>query len=147
MNYSSITDELFIGTTPIPSDYDLLRSLGVGLVINMRAERRPFPDPGLQPLDFLWLPTVDWPLFPIPMRMLKRGAQRALETIQSGQKVFAHCAEGRHRGVAMGAAILIALGHPAEDAMRLISDRRRNADPQVFYIRNRILRFARQWQP
>jgi len=146
LDYSKITEELFIGTTPASSDYDFLRSLGVGLVINMRAERRPFPDLSLQPLKFLWLPTVDWPMFPIPIALLKRGVHMALETIQAGQRVFAHCAEGRHRGVAMGAAVLIARGYPAEEAMRLISSRRKEADPQLFYIRSRILRFARQWQ-
>ena len=146
MDYSKITEELFIGTTPAASDYDLLRSLGVGLVINMRLERRPFPDLDAHPLNFLWLPTIDWPLCPIPITMLKRGARRALETIQAGKCVFAHCAGGRHRGVAMGAAILIARGYSAGDAMQLISARRQTADPQVFYIRSRILRFARQWQ-
>jgi protein tyrosine phosphatase (PTP) superfamily phosphohydrolase (DUF442 family) len=145
LDYSKITEELFIGTTPTPSDYDLLRSLGVGLVINMRAERRPFPDLSIQPLNFLWLPTVDWPLLPIPITMLKRGAQLALETIQAGQRVFTHCAEGRHRGVAMGAAVLIARGFSAEEAMRLIASQRKTADPKVFYIRSRILRFAQQW--
>lgn len=146
MDYSKITDELFIGTTPTPSDYDLLRDMGVGLVINMRAERPPFPDPNVPPLKFLWLPTLDWPMFPIPIAMLKRGAQLALEIIQAGQRVFAHCQGGRHRGVAMGAAILIARGYSAEDAMHLITSQRKIADPQVFYIRSRILRFARQWQ-
>jgi len=146
LDYSKITEELFIGTTPTPSDYDLLRTLGVGLVINMRAERRPFPDINLQPLKFLWLPTIDWPLFPIPIGMLKRGARMALETIQAGHRVFAHCAGGRHRGVAMGAAVLIARGYSAEEAMHLIASQRKTADPQVFYIRSRILRFAKQWQ-
>ena len=146
MDYSKITEELFIGTTPAASDYDLLRSLDVGLVINMRLERRPFPDLDAHPLNFLWLPTIDWPLCPIPIAMLKRGTRRALETIQAGKRVFAHCAGGRHRGVAMGAAILIARGYSAPDAMQLISARRQTADPQVFYIRSRILRFARQWQ-
>jgi protein tyrosine phosphatase (PTP) superfamily phosphohydrolase (DUF442 family) len=145
MDYSKINDELWIGTTPAAADYDLLRSLGVGLVINMRIEKRPEPDMHPFPLKFLWLPTVDWPLFPIPMDKLKRGAQYALETILSGKSVFAHCAGGRHRGVAMGAAVLIARGMDPEEAMRLIASRRSVADPQVFYIRSRILRFAQLW--
>lgn len=146
MNYSKITDELLVGTTPEEKDYDLLRELGVGLVINMRFERRPYPDLNVSPLKFLWLPTIDWPLFPIPISMLKRGALQALETIQAGRKVFAHCAGGRHRGVAMGAAVLIARGHDPEEAMQLIATRRKEADPHAFYIRSRILRFAQQWQ-
>lgn len=146
MDYSKITEELLVGTTPAVSDYDLLREMGVGLIINMRIERRPFPDLNDPPLNFLWLPTIDWPLFPIPIFMLKRGARLALETIQSGRKVLTHCAGGRHRGVAMGAAVLIALGYDPEEAMKLIASRRKVADPQAFYIRSRILRFAQQWR-
>ena len=146
MDYSNITEELLVGTMPTVTDYDLLRSLGVGLVINMRFERRPYPDLHVPPLKFLWLPTVDWPLFPIPISMLRRGAQLALETIQAGKRVFTHCAGGRHRGVVMGAAVLIARGYAAEEAMRLIASRRKVADPQAFYIRSRILHFANQWQ-
>jgi protein-tyrosine phosphatase len=73
------------------------------------------------------------------------GAKAALETIQSGGKVYVHCAGGRHRGVAMGSCILIAQGYAAEDAMQLISKRRSYADPQIYYIRARILRFAQEW--
>lgn len=146
MDYSKITEELLVGTTPTVKDYDLLREMGVGLVINMRFERRPFPDQNVSPLKLLWLPTIDWPLFPIPISMLKRGARQALETIQAGRKVLAHCAGGRHRGVAMGAAVLIARGYDPEEAMQLIAARRKVADPQAYYIRSRILRFARQWQ-
>jgi protein-tyrosine phosphatase len=146
VNYSKRTEELLVGTTPAVEDYDLLREMGVGLVINMRIERRPYPDLSVSPLKFLWLPTIDWPLFPIPISMLKRGAKQALETIQSGRKVLTHCAGGRHRGVAMGAAVLIARGFEAEEAMQLIASRRKVADPQAYYIRSRILRFARQWQ-
>jgi protein-tyrosine phosphatase len=147
MDFSRITDELFIGSMPYPEHYDHLRDLGVRLVINMRFDRRPFEDGHTPPLDFLWLRTFDNPLLVIPIHSLRRGAMAALETIRQGGKVYAHCQRGRHRGVAMGAAILIALGHPAEEAIQLIKVQRPIADPDVFYIRNRILRFARQFQP
>jgi len=51
-----------------------------------------------------------------------------------------------HRGVAMGAAILIAQGLPAVEAMQLIKQRRAVADPYIWYIRRRIERFAQRWQ-
>ncbi len=146
MNFSRITEYLFIGDTPHKEDYDLLRELGVRLVINMRFEKRPARDPHSPPLDFLWLPTIDSPGLVIPIRYLMRGVQAAMETIQAGGKVYAHCGKGRHRGVAMGAAILIALGYDPEDAMELIKSQRSIADPDAFYIRSRILRFARQYQ-
>ncbi len=145
MNFDPITPDLFIGTTPSLDDYPRLRDLGVGLVINMRWEHRPVPDLHHQPLSFLWLRTIDSPLFPIPIRKLQHGALAALETIRNHGKVYAHCAGGRHRGVAMGAAVLIAQGLDPFDAMKLIAERRSIADPFAFHIRTRILKFARNW--
>ena len=145
MNFSQITEDLFIGETPRRGDYDLLRDLGVRLVINMRIEKRPASDWHNPPLDFLWLPTFDVPGLVIPIRYLTRGVQAAIETIQSGGKVYAHCHKGRHRGVAMGASILIALGYDPDEAIELIKEQRPIADPDIFYIRSRILRFAQAW--
>lgn len=145
MDFSQITDSLYIGTTPRSDDYSLLRQLGVSLIINMRIERRPYADDHNFPILVLWLPSIDSPLFPIPVRLLQKGARAALETIQQGGKVYTHCAKGIHRGVAMGAAILIALGHSPDEAMQLITERRIVADPYVWYIRRRIHLFAKRW--
>jgi protein-tyrosine phosphatase len=145
MDFSPITDDLFIGTTPSSEDYNILRNLGVKLVINMRVEYRPRKDVHEPPLELLWLPTFDSPLIPISIKYLQRGAKAALEMIQNGGKVYAHCAGGRHRGVAMGAAILIAQGLGAGSAMQLIKDQRSVADPFAFYIYPRIMRFASEW--
>jgi hypothetical protein len=46
----------------------------------------------------------------------------------------------------MGSCVLIAQGHEPEAAMRLVAERRRVADPHIYYIRSRILRFAQEWQ-
>ena len=145
MNFSPITADLFIGTTPHKKDYDQLRGLGIRLVINMRFERMPHRDPHPTPIERLWLPTFDTPLIPIPIRPLVRGAKAALEIIQNGGKVYAHCAYGAHRGVTMGACILIAQGYTPQAAMELLKAKRLLADPFVFYIRSRILKFANQW--
>ena len=145
MDFSKITDALYIGTTPRTEDYPALHELGVCLVINMRVERPPYRnhhDPGLKTL---WLPTIDSPLVPIPISFLKRGVTVAMSTIKRGEKVYTHCAAGVHRGVAMGASILIASGYKAEEAMQLIIDRRPVADPNAWYIRRRILLFEEHW--
>jgi len=144
-NFSNITDDLFIGNTPLASDYDGLRELGIRLIINMRMSRGPYPDPHHAPIQLLWLRTVDSPFFPIPIAKLISGARAALETIHLGGKVYVHCAYGRHRGVAMGACILIAQGYDPDAAMKLIMERRSVADPYAYYIRPRILKFAREW--
>jgi protein tyrosine phosphatase (PTP) superfamily phosphohydrolase (DUF442 family) len=146
MNLSQITDDLFISNMPFAKDYARLHELGIRLVINMRFGLGPRPDRHTQPLEFLWLRTFDNMFIPIPIPKLMQGAQRAMAVIAAGGKVLTHCAHGRHRGVAMGAAILIAQGYAPSAAMNLIKAKRSVADPDAFYIRNRILKFAEQWQ-
>ena len=146
MDFSQITVDLYIGTTPGTKDYHELREKGVGLVINMRVERRPYPDRVGEPMETVWLPTFDSPLVPIPIGALQRGVEKALAAIERGDKVYVHCAQGVHRGVAMGAAILIAQGYSADEAMDLIAARRPAADPRAWYIQRRIRRFAESWK-
>jgi protein-tyrosine phosphatase len=146
VNYSQIDSTLFVGTTPLQADYQTLRSLGVELVINMRAERRPYPDLNDPPMPVLWLPTFDTPLIPISIRTLSRGVRAALATMEKGGKVYIHCAMGMHRSVAQAASILIAMGYTLEDAVGLIKQRRAVADPHAWYIFRRIERFAQTWR-
>ncbi len=145
MNFSSITEDLFIGTSPNRRDFETLRGLGVSLVINMRWYPGPRPPADDPVLRYLWLHTFDNPLLPIPLRSLIQGVQEAIRTIQEGGKVYTHCAKGRHRSVAMAAAILIAQGNDPLEAIRLIKERRPIADPEIFYIRRRIELFSHRW--
>ena len=147
MNFSPITDDLFIGNMPSLRDYDRLRELGIRLIINMRFSRGPEPDTQdrIQTISTLWLRSIDSPFFPISIHKLMQGAKTALETIRNGGKVYTHCAYGRHRGVAMGACVLIAQGFDPLAAMDLIAKRRSVADPYAYYIRPRIMKFAKLW--
>ncbi len=145
MNFSQINDTLFVGTTPTSNDYGLLGSLGVRLVINMRVRPNYRHQEDRYAISYLWLPTFDNPILPIPMRKLIRGADAALAEIARGGKVYTYCARGRHRSIAMGAAILIAQGNSPESAIGLITERRPVADPNAFYIKRRIMMFAHQW--
>ncbi len=145
MDFSQITDQLYIGRTPFAEDFDTLRDLGVHLVINMRFERRPIRDRHNPALLALWLPTFDSPLIRIPVQALLRGVQAAQLVLSAGGIVYTHCAGGAHRGVAMGAAILISQGYTAAGAMALIKERRPGADPYIWYIRRQIERFEEAW--
>jgi protein tyrosine phosphatase (PTP) superfamily phosphohydrolase (DUF442 family) len=62
MDFSAITDDLFIGTTPSVSDYDHLRELGVQLVINMRIEHHQLRAQPKGRLTKPVLPGPDWEL-------------------------------------------------------------------------------------
>jgi hypothetical protein len=146
VDFSVITDYLVIGTTPRAEAYHTLRAMGVKLVINMRWERRPYPDVHEKPIPALWLPTFDSPFVLVPVHVLMRGVWAALPIIEEGGSIYVHCQQGRHRGVAMGSAVLIAKGHAPEEAMKLIKERRSVADPGIWYIRRQILRFAEFWK-
>ncbi|MCC7358016.1 MAG: dual specificity protein phosphatase family protein [Anaerolineales bacterium] len=146
MDISEITDYLYVGAQPAPTDCADLGALNVGLVINMRAESKPHAAFSAPPLSVLWLRTFDIFLLPIRMRVLERGVRAAAPVIARGQKVLVHCHMGRHRSVAMAAAILIARGVTARAAMAQLAERRASADPYLWYIRRQIEKFERYWR-
>lgn len=145
MNFSSITEDLIVGSCPGRRDFDTLRGLGVSLVINMRWRPGPRPAADDPALRYLWFRTFDNPLLPIPLRVLIDGVREALAELERGGKLYIHCARGRHRSVAMAASILVAQGLEPFEAMALIKERRPTADPTIYYIRRRIELFAGQW--
>ena len=145
LDISRITGSLYVGTTPGQEDFQRLHELGVRLVINMRLLLGRPPSSSLASMRYVRLRTFDSPLLPIPSAVLMRGTRTALEVISQGGAVYTHCSRGRHRSVAMAAAILIAQGVSPEVAMQTIMARRAVADPGASHIRPRILEFARAW--
>ncbi len=146
MDISKITDWLFVGAQPESAWAPELCALGIGLVISMRAESRPHPAFAQPPLASLWLRTHDTFFTPIPLSVLEAGVRAALPVIDAGRAVLIHCRAGRHRSVAQAAAVLIAQGSTAAEAMRLLRERRPAADPGIWYIRRRIDQFERHWR-
>jgi protein tyrosine phosphatase (PTP) superfamily phosphohydrolase (DUF442 family) len=142
---SPITDYLYISAWPRGEHAAEIRALGVRLILSMHW-RRPVKTVGHPPVRLLWLPTVDTPLTPMPMFQLRRGVEAALPVVRQGEKVLVHCKAGVHRSVAMACCVLIGTGHTAEEAMRLVKDRRAVADPDAWYIRRRILKFEQLWR-
>ncbi|MBC8509716.1 MAG: dual specificity protein phosphatase family protein [Anaerolineales bacterium] len=142
MDFSKITDYLYVGKTPLRKGYEQLRELRIDLIINMRVE---YPPPRNAPIQTLWLPSADHPFIWIPIRLLKRGVDAALEVIGEGGKVYTHCHGGVHRAVAMASCILIAQGHSPKEAMALVKAGRPKADPEIWYIRRQILAFSTKY--
>jgi len=142
---SQITGYLYISAWPKGEHAAEIRALGVRLILSMHW-RRPVKTVGRPPVRLLWLPTVDTPLTPMPIFLLRRGVEAALPVVQQGMSVLVHCKAGVHRSVAMACCVLIGTGYTAEAAMRLVKDRRAVADPDVWYIRRRILKFEQEWR-
>jgi len=146
MDISRITDDVYVGGQPRATDAEALRALDIGLVISLRGLRRPPAEFTQAPLSSLWLRTYDTFFTPIRMSVFEQGVRAALPVIAQGRKVLVHCHYGRHRSVAMAAAILIAQGATAAEAMQQLRAQRAVADPQIWYIRRQIERFERHWR-
>ncbi len=145
VDISLIVDQLYVSALLRAEHVEELRTRGVDLILNMI----PFPPPKIYtqpPFRALNLPTLDSPLTPIPIRFLRRGVQTALPVIHNGGSVLTYCRAGRHRSVAMASCVLIGLGYPADEAMRLVDKRRAVADPYAWHIRRRITKFEQKWR-
>jgi hypothetical protein len=141
---SAITDYLYISAWPRGDHADEIRAMKVRLILSMHWIK-PARNLGHDPIRLLWLPTIDNPFFPMPVRSFELGVKAALPVIKDGYRVLVHCRAGVHRSVAMACCVLIGMGFNAEDAMKLVRQKRSVSDPDVWYIRNRILKFEKQW--
>ena len=146
MDITQITEYLYIASRIKGDDLEAILQLDPGLIISMIVQRRPPKALNAAGLEVLWLRTFDFPLIPIPLRTLKRGVEAALPVIQDGGRVLVFCEGGRHRSVAMASCILIGQGYSADDAMQLISSKRKVADPYAWHIQRQIRRFEAFWK-
>ncbi len=146
MDISPITDYLYVGAEPVADDVKQIAEQNIRLIISMRGEARPPQVFGREPLALMWLPSYDTFLTPIAIGKLMQGVQAARQVIEKGGRVLVYCQRGRHRSVVMAAAILIAAGHSAKEAMALLREQRITADPDLWYIRRQINKFEKMWK-
>jgi protein-tyrosine phosphatase len=146
MDISQITKHLYIASRVKDDDLEAILQLDPGLIISMIVQRRPPKTLIAAGLKVLWLRTFDFLLLPIPLKTLKRGVEAALPVIREGGRVLVFCEAGRHRSVAMASCILIGQGYSADEAMQLISSKRKVADPHAWHIQRQIRRFEAMWR-
>ena len=144
MDISKITDYLYIAAQPNFADAEEIRDLGIQLIINM-IFRPPAKVYTQLPFQMVTLRSFDSVFLPIPIWKLKKGVMSALPVMKEGNSVLVYCRKGRHRSVAMCAAILIALDYSADEAMKLIKERREVADPYASHIQRVIKTFESEW--
>lgn len=145
MDISEINDHLLVGAEPHAGDAREIAARNIQLVISMRAESRPPDVFGEAPLSSLWLRSYDTFFTPIALEHLLKGVEAARQVIADGGRVLVYCQKGRHRSVIMAAAILIASGHSAAEAIALLQKQRQVADPHTWYVRWQIHRFEKHW--
>jgi protein tyrosine phosphatase (PTP) superfamily phosphohydrolase (DUF442 family) len=145
MDISRITDQLYIAAHPKAENAVAIRDMNVRLILNM-IFIRPADVYRNPPFRMVTLRTFDSIFLPIPIGKLVKGVKAALPVIEGGESVLVYCREGRHRSVAMAAAVLIGQGNSADEAMQLISSKRSKADPYAWHIQRQIRKFEEVWR-
>jgi hypothetical protein len=140
-----ITDYLYISAWPRGDFAKKIGEMNVRLVLSMHWIK-PSSSMGQPPLKLLWLPTFDNFLMPMPIPTLQRGVEAALPVVTEGYRVLVHCRAGVHRSVAMACCVLIGKGLSADEAMKLVKEKRSVADPYAKHIQPRIYLFEQQWR-
>jgi protein-tyrosine phosphatase len=103
-----------------------LAARGLTATLNMRSE---FDDAacGVDPAGYLWLPTDD---DHAPTQdQLGRGVAFIRQVVESGGKVYVHCASGVGRAPTMAAAYLVSTGLSLDEAWTLIRKTRPFVNP------------------
>jgi hypothetical protein len=144
--YSKITDVLYIAAWPTAENVDVIKSLGVRLIISMDWAE---PDPALNepPLHLINISFKDLgPFTSVPMPEVMQGVETALPVLEAGDNVMVYCKAGINRSPMMACCILIGQGYLAEDAMRLVKEQREVANPYHPAYNKFILKFEQAWQ-
>jgi hypothetical protein len=110
MNYSWITDNLAVGTTP-DDDLDIkaLVTAGITYFLNTRLDINIAPLLGPSRVWYCWDGTADWPVEHQPVPWFKAGLDFAVPAIKGDSKVYVFCHRGTARSPIMAYAILRAL--------------------------------------
>src|SRR5450432_2622603 len=143
---SKVTDYLYVGSRVGKEHADQLKVFNFNLIISMIGQMAPDKIYTLPPFKTLWIKTYDTFFTPISIKKLIIGVTAALPIIQNKGKVLVFCMQGKHRSIAMAAAILISMGLTSTDAINLLTTARKVADPRRWYIRSQILAFEKYWQ-
>jgi protein tyrosine phosphatase (PTP) superfamily phosphohydrolase (DUF442 family) len=143
LNLSRITDQLVVGGSVPSRAYPRLKAMGVTAVIDLREEAKD-DAAALERLgiELLYLPATD--RYAASQDQLRQGAQWALERINRGGQVYAHCKHGVGRGPLMGLAILVAQGQTASSSLKLLRSKRWQAAPNDRQLAA-LLDFERTW--
>jgi protein tyrosine phosphatase (PTP) superfamily phosphohydrolase (DUF442 family) len=143
LNLSRITDSLVVGGSIPTRAYGRLKAMGVTAVIDLREEARD-DEAALAKLgiELLYLPATD--RFAASQDQLRQGAEWAMERIERGGQVYAHCKHGVGRGPLMGLAILVAQGQTSSVALKQLRSKRWQAAPNDRQLAA-LLEFERAW--
>lgn len=144
LNYSDVTPQLAVGGSFRNRQIGLLKQRGVTAVVDCRQEARDDPAALAQSgIQFLHLPAPD--RYALSFDQLGEGVGWVLDHLAGGGKAFLHCEHGVGRGPLMGCAVLVAQGHSAGEALRIVRAGRWQAMPNDRQLAA-LLAFEEQWR-
>jgi len=117
LQYSKITDNIYVGPQFNHKGLAHLQRNGIYAVVNLRIE---FDDTarGLTPPRYCYLPVVDDTSPTI--EQLETGVKFIQEIMDGGGSVYIHCGAGVGRAPTMAAAYFISSGCSLDEAIRMI---------------------------
>ena len=144
LNYSQVTPQLAVGGSFKNRHIKLLKARGVTSVVDCRQEalddQAALAAAGL---EFLHLPTPD--RYGFTYDQLHAGVDWVLERVATGGTAFLHCEHGVGRGPLMTCAVLVAQGHSAPEALRIVRSARWQAMPNDRQLAA-LLSFEKEWR-
>jgi protein tyrosine phosphatase (PTP) superfamily phosphohydrolase (DUF442 family) len=144
LNYTDVTPQLAVGGAFKTRDIRHLEKRGVTAVVDCRQEARDNPDAlRLAGIEFLHIPTPDRHGFTYDQ--LHQGVDWVLDHVGNGGRAFLHCEHGVGRGPLMACAVLVAQGHTAPEALRVVRSARWQALPNDRQL-SALLVFEDQWR-
>ena len=143
LNYSDVTPHLAVGGVFRKRQIKRLRHHGVTAVVDCRLEAKDDPEALRQAgIEFLHLPTLDRHGF--TYEQMHEGVDWVLDHIANGGRAFLHCEHGVGRGPLMACAVLVAQGHSAPEALRMVRHARWQALPNDRQLAA-LLNFESEW--
>ena len=128
LNLSWITTHLAVGGRIHPEDIKALAEEGITHVVDTRSEYRDDAEAlAKEHIELLYLPTDD--MRPMTIEQMMQGAQWANEHMEQGGRVLIHCEHGVGRSVLLACAVLVYDGMHAQDALKLVQQKRWQAAP------------------
>jgi len=145
LDYSQISEDLFIAAWPTKYHREKIISLDVTLVVATIMESID-KELGEPPLALVHTRAMDLgPRLIYPTNQLLKGVEPAVSTIHNGGKVVVFCKAGMHRSATMTACILVGLGHPTDEAIKIVEAGRDKAEIKETH-RKTIQNFEQTWK-
>ena len=121
IEYTQITEEIFIGTNACCKAHFDEKLLKKGIVADISLESEKLDTPwGIK--YFLWLPTIDHTAPTLGALVL--GTQMLTFLVNQKMKIYVHCHNGHGRAPTLVAAYLISTGLSIKKSIKLIAKQR-----------------------